>query len=258
MLERAYATIRAAEQTIDVDHLDPRGGDPPAGGAHLRPPRVAPGLHPLVSIENIHRAKHISGRRRLRRSEHPGHRADRADPGRGRREGSFTRDIDAVDLHMMISAFCVFRVANRHTFGAIFDRDLLDPDLRERYRRCSATWSWSTWAPATVGHGYGRVRSGRGQKAAAAKHRPRRGRLPAPERPSWSRINAKSPCFHSATHRLPGGAVFSPPAANWPKHAETGLSLDRQWSPEGRYILGACPFWLADIGSGTTTQGSRC
>ena len=28
---------------------------------------------------------------------------------------------------MMISAFCVFRVANRHTFGAIFDRDLVDP-----------------------------------------------------------------------------------------------------------------------------------
>ena len=36
---------------------------------------------------------------------------------------------------MMISAFCVFRVANRHTFGAIFDRDLLDRALRDRYRR---------------------------------------------------------------------------------------------------------------------------
>jgi hypothetical protein len=36
---------------------------------------------------------------------------------------------------MMISSFCVFRVANRHTFGTIFDRDLLDPDRREHYRR---------------------------------------------------------------------------------------------------------------------------
>ncbi len=36
---------------------------------------------------------------------------------------------------MMISAFCVFRMANRHTFGAIFDRDLTDPELREGYRR---------------------------------------------------------------------------------------------------------------------------
>ena len=35
---------------------------------------------------------------------------------------------------MMISSFCVFRVANRHTFGAIFDRDLTSPELRAHYR----------------------------------------------------------------------------------------------------------------------------
>jgi len=35
----------------------------------------------------------------------------------------------------MISAFCVFRAANRHTFGTIFGRDPLDPDRREHYRR---------------------------------------------------------------------------------------------------------------------------
>jgi hypothetical protein len=36
---------------------------------------------------------------------------------------------------MMISAFCVFRVANRHTFGTLFDRDLADPERRDHYRR---------------------------------------------------------------------------------------------------------------------------
>jgi len=35
---------------------------------------------------------------------------------------------------MMISAFCGFRVANRHTFGALFDRDLTSPDRRDHYR----------------------------------------------------------------------------------------------------------------------------
>jgi Tetracyclin repressor-like, C-terminal domain len=53
---------------------------------------------------------------------------------RGRAEGIFRRDIDAVDPHMMISAFCVFRVVNRHTFGTLFGRDLTDPALREHYR----------------------------------------------------------------------------------------------------------------------------
>ena len=46
----------------------------------------------------------------------------------------FRRDVDAIDVHMMISAFCVFRVANRHTFGAIFGRDLVDPARRDHYR----------------------------------------------------------------------------------------------------------------------------
>lgn len=35
---------------------------------------------------------------------------------------------------MLISSFCVFRVANRHTFAALFGRDLTDAQLRERYR----------------------------------------------------------------------------------------------------------------------------
>jgi hypothetical protein len=39
---------------------------------------------------------------------------------------------------MMISAFCVFRVANRHTFGAIFNRDLTSPALRDHYRNMLA------------------------------------------------------------------------------------------------------------------------
>ena len=35
---------------------------------------------------------------------------------------------------MVISSFCVFRLANRHTFQAIFGRDMLDPTRREHYR----------------------------------------------------------------------------------------------------------------------------
>ena len=42
--------------------------------------------------------------------------------------------MDAIDVHMLISAYCCFRVANRHTFGAIFGRDLVDPARRDHYR----------------------------------------------------------------------------------------------------------------------------
>ena len=42
--------------------------------------------------------------------------------------------MDPLDIHMVISAFCVFRIANRHTFKAIFKRDMLDPDRRDQHR----------------------------------------------------------------------------------------------------------------------------
>jgi hypothetical protein len=57
---------------------------------------------------------------------------------RGRARGVFHADVDAIDVHMMISAFCVFRVANRHTFGTIFGRDLVDPARTDHYRSMCA------------------------------------------------------------------------------------------------------------------------
>jgi hypothetical protein len=88
-----------------------------------------------VSIENIHHAEHIAGRDDFAGQNSPAIELIDAILERGRRDGAFTRDVDAVDLHMIISSFCVFRVANRHTFGAIFDRDLTDPGLRDGYRQ---------------------------------------------------------------------------------------------------------------------------
>ena len=62
----------------------------------------------------------------------------------GRAAGVFRRDVDAVDLHMLISSYCVFRVANRHTWQALFGRDLLEAGRASATARCSATWSSST------------------------------------------------------------------------------------------------------------------
>jgi AcrR family transcriptional regulator len=134
VLERAYAEIRAAEQTIEVDHLDPARAIRRLAELTFDHHEAHPEFIRLVSIENIHRAEHIAGRTDLAGQNSPAIELIDRILARGRRDGSFSRDVEAVDLHMMISAFCVFRVANRHTFGAIFDRDLTDPALRDRYR----------------------------------------------------------------------------------------------------------------------------
>jgi AcrR family transcriptional regulator len=135
VLEQAYAAIRRAEQTIDVDHLAPTAAIRRLAELTFDHHEAHPDFIRLVSIENIHRAEHITGRDDFAGENSRAIELIDAILERGRREGAFTRDVDAVDLHMIISSFCVFRVANRHTFGAIFDRDLTAPALRDRYRQ---------------------------------------------------------------------------------------------------------------------------
>ena len=135
VLERAYAEIRAAEQTIDVDHLEPIAAIRRLAELTFDHHEAHPDFIRLVSIENIHRAEHITDRDDFAGLNSPVIELIDAILERGRREGAFTREVDGVDLHMIISSFCVFRVANRHTFGAIFDRDLTAPALRDDYRR---------------------------------------------------------------------------------------------------------------------------
>ncbi len=138
VLEQAYAAIRRAEQEIDVDHLDPIAAIRRLAELTFDHHEANPSFLRLVSIENVHRAEH------LRRSPHIAHLNVPAIDliarilERGYASGVFVRRVDAIDLHMMISAFCVFRISNQHTFGVIFNRDLTSPDLRDRYRKMLA------------------------------------------------------------------------------------------------------------------------
>jgi hypothetical protein len=42
--------------------------------------------------------------------------------------------VQAVDLHMLISSFCFYRVSNRHTFSEIFQIELEDREVKERHK----------------------------------------------------------------------------------------------------------------------------
>jgi AcrR family transcriptional regulator len=135
VLEQAYAAIRAAEQEIDVDHLDPVSAIRRLAELTFDHHQSNPDFIRLVSIENIHRAEHLKRSEGFVRLNNPAIDLIARILERGRSAGVFVRQIDAVDLHMMISAFCVFPVANRYTFGVLFDRDLADRKLRGHYRR---------------------------------------------------------------------------------------------------------------------------
>jgi AcrR family transcriptional regulator len=134
VLERAYAAIREAEQAVQVDELEPLAALRRIAELTFDHHESHPDFIRLVSIENFHRAQHVAKSSAISNLGTPAIDVLTRILERGRTEGVIRREIDAVDLHMIISAFCVFRVANRHTFGALFERDLLDPALRARYR----------------------------------------------------------------------------------------------------------------------------
>ena len=140
VLERAYVRIRSAEREVRVDDLDPVTALRRIAEVTFDHHEAHPEFIRLVSIENIHNAEHVKELVDARRPQRPGHLAPGRHPATAvAREGSFRADVDAIDVHMMISAFCVFRVANRHTFGAIFGRDLVDPSRTTTTGRCAAT-----------------------------------------------------------------------------------------------------------------------
>jgi AcrR family transcriptional regulator len=109
-LERAYARIRAAEQAVDVDQLPPLEAIRRLAEITFDHHEANPDFIRLVSIENIHRGEHITRLPDLVDVNTPAVRLLERLLEHGRRSGEIRSDIDAVDLHMMISAYCFFRV----------------------------------------------------------------------------------------------------------------------------------------------------
>lgn len=135
VLERAYGQLRDAEQTIDVDHLDPLTAIRELAELTFDHHERHPEFLRLVAIENIHRAEHIQRSSVLASINTRAVELIARILERGRAQGAIQREVDPLDLHMLISAFCVFRVANKHTFKAIFGRDLGERSRRPHYRK---------------------------------------------------------------------------------------------------------------------------
>ncbi|WP_331436626.1 TetR/AcrR family transcriptional regulator [Gordonia sp. w5E2] len=135
VLDRAYRGIRQAEQKLRVDHADPIE-------AIRRLAEVTFDHHidnddfiRLVSIENIHRGDFIRRLTDLPQLSAPATSLLDEILADGRAAGLFRTDVSALDVHLVISSYCVFQVANRYTFGYLFDVDLTETSHRAHLRR---------------------------------------------------------------------------------------------------------------------------
>jgi AcrR family transcriptional regulator len=135
VLEKAYTDIRSLEERARLVDLEPREAMRKLVELTFDYDETHPQFISLVSVENIHQAKHLTNLQSIKELNASVIRTLTTILERGRKEGVFRSDLDPVDVHLMISAFCFFRVSNRHTFGAIFNRDLSDQKLRKRHKK---------------------------------------------------------------------------------------------------------------------------
>ncbi|HYX96140.1 MAG TPA: TetR/AcrR family transcriptional regulator [Geodermatophilus sp.] len=135
VLERSYSRIRGLEQELDVEHLDPVEAIRALAGLTFDHHEAHPDFIRLVSIENIHRAEHIARSERLSNLNTRALDVLGRILARGREAGVFRDDVEPLDVHQVISGFCIYRTANRYTWRALFGRDMLDPERRDQQRR---------------------------------------------------------------------------------------------------------------------------
>jgi AcrR family transcriptional regulator len=127
VLEESYRRIRQIESEAHLDDLPPEDALRRLVGHTVDYQWAHPEFVRLVQNENMHRAEYLAQSKMIRKLNVPAIDSLARIVERGQKAGVFRAGLDAVDLHMSISALSFFNVANRHTFSLLFQRDLDTP-----------------------------------------------------------------------------------------------------------------------------------
>jgi AcrR family transcriptional regulator len=134
VLEKLYGDIRSTEGKLHLAELEPRE-------AIRRLVEFTFDHHDrnvdfvrIVSIENIHHGEYVKQSKAIRSMSTTILDALGEILRRGEAEGLFRPGLNALDLHLLISSFCFYRVSNRNTFGEIFQIDLVDEQVKARHK----------------------------------------------------------------------------------------------------------------------------
>lgn len=135
VLQRAYRRVRESESEVDIESGTAEDALRRLIEHDVRYHSENPDLVRLVMNENIHRAEHLkqipdmpeSNKRVIEILQHI--------LDRGEAEGSFRKGIDAVELHMNMTALAFYNVSNQFTFAHNFGVDMSSPEAIERRAR---------------------------------------------------------------------------------------------------------------------------
>jgi AcrR family transcriptional regulator len=134
VLEEMYGGMRDAERALGLEDLPPVEAVRRLVEVTFDHHAEHPEFVRLVSVENIHEARHVAVSPSIRQRNDAVIATITAVLERGVRDGVFRPGLDPLDVHLLISSFCFYRVSNRHSLGVIFGRDLRAPDCVASHR----------------------------------------------------------------------------------------------------------------------------
>jgi AcrR family transcriptional regulator len=134
VIEEAYKEIRALEQALRLETMEPREGLRRLVEFTFDFHDTQRDFVQLIAGENISGGKHAEHLKAFKARNSSAMKTIRNIIERGVAAKVFREDIDPFDLHLMISSLCFFRVSNRHTFAMAFGRDPAGPRSRARHR----------------------------------------------------------------------------------------------------------------------------
>jgi len=133
VLEAAYGDIRAAEQALDLEHLEPEDALRTLTEFTWQYYLAHPEFLTLVNSENLHKARHLKQSRIVGEMFSTLVAMVRNILNRGVRKGVFRKGIDPVQLNITIAAIGYYYLTNRFTGTIIYKRDLMTPQaLKQR------------------------------------------------------------------------------------------------------------------------------
>jgi len=127
VLENTYADIRAAEQKLHLDEMDPVEAIRELVSFTWHYYLEHPEFISLLNSENQHNAAHLKKSARIQEMNSPLVQMLDTVLERGRRQDLFRAGIDPIQLYISIASICYFYLSNNQTLSTIFGRDLRAP-----------------------------------------------------------------------------------------------------------------------------------
>lgn len=133
VLEHVYTEIRAAEQRLNLDNLDPVEAMRELINFTFTFFRDHQDYIALINTENLQRGKNLKKSRKIAELTLPLVASIESILRRGVAAKAFRTDVDPIQLYVTITAMSYFHVSNRYTLTAMFNKDLGDAKwLKER------------------------------------------------------------------------------------------------------------------------------